>query len=562
MISADPDAAVPEAESKPSTRVPLRRAGRETLVWLLLGAIVLVSTALIVLASRRNSVTFDEIVPIAVGARGYVTGEFDLAPDHPPLMQYLYGAPVYLDGATYPDESGVSPELKRSPAYRYLYAQHFFFTSGNDPERVALLGRLPAALVAAVLVLLVFAYTRSLAGAGAGLLAAALAAFLPDVLAHGGVAYNDLPVAAAFLAGVWALDRAVRRPTWRAGLLVGVLAGIGVGLKISAGVLLPVGLGLLALEGFARRHERTWLRGIAVAVPVALAAGYLTLVAIYRGDWLLEQFRYGLSFRAQHLSGGHGARQILLGGESPSGWWYFFPIAFLFKTPAGLHMLMVLAAFGFVRSRATLRRIAASPLRAPALAMIVFGAGLLASNLNIGFRYALPLMPPLIVLTAVGARRAWPALGGLGRAVAAVAVAAALLMPITHYPNFLSYVSEYGPGRDRGHRVLVDSSLDWGQGLIQLREYLDRNDIDAVYLSYFGSALPAGYGIRYVPLHSFFPLPPQPPLERDPEYVVISATNLRGAYFPSDPYASFRHIRPEAVVAGTLHVFRVGEEAR
>ena len=74
-----------------------------------------------------------------------------------------------------------------------------------------------------------------------------------------------------------------------------------------------------------------------------------------------------------------------------------------------------------------------------------------------------------------------------------------ILAPLSYYPNFLSYISEYGPGRDRGSEILVDSSLDWGQGLLQLREYMREQGIERVYLSYFGSARPDGYGIDYVP---------------------------------------------------------------
>jgi hypothetical protein len=44
--------------------------------------------------------------------------------------------------------------------------------------------------------------------------------------------------------------------------------------------------------------------------------------------------------------------------------------------------------------------------------------------------------------------------------------------------------------------------------------------------------------------------------------VVISATNLQGAYFPTDPFARFRNMEPEAVVAGTMYVYRLDPDAR
>jgi hypothetical protein len=201
-----------------------------------------------------------------------------------------------------------------------------------------------------------------------------------------------------------------------------------------------------------------------------------------------------------------------------------------------------------------------SRLRVPVVATLVFGAALLTSSLNIGFRYALPVLPHLCVLIAAGITYMWRTSGPRLRAAVLALVAWAVIAPLTYYPNFLAYISEYGHGRGRGSEVLVDSSLDWGQGLLQLRDFMRRHQIPRVYLSYFGSAMPDGYGIDYVPLHSFGPLPPSKlskPDAPEPQYVVISATNLAGPYFNGDPFAKFRAIEPDAVVAQTMYVYRI-----
>jgi hypothetical protein len=83
--------------------------------------------------------------------------------------------------------------------------------------------------------------------------------------------------------------------------------------------------------------------------------------------------------------------------------------------------------------------------------------------------------------------------------------------------------------------------------------------IDRIYLSYFGSGWPAGYGIDYVPMYSFFSLPQAKSLEPEPEYVVISATNLRGIYFTGDPFRAFREIEPDTILGHTLFVFHVSQ---
>src|SRR6266446_2553030 len=92
-------------------------------------AILAVSATATIGAMRHTSTTFDEVITIAAGARGFVTGRFDVVNDHPPLMQYLYGLPVYLTHPSYPPEAASG-----RPPDRYEYAAHLFGRSGNDPE--------------------------------------------------------------------------------------------------------------------------------------------------------------------------------------------------------------------------------------------------------------------------------------------------------------------------------------------------------------------------------------------------------------------------------------------
>ena len=90
-----------------------------------------------------------------------------------------------------------------------------------------------------------------------------------------------------------------------------------------------------------------------------------------------------------------------------------------------------------------------------------------------------------------------------------------------------------------------------------------KENIPQIYLSYFGSAIPEGYGINYIPLPSFFPLPMKPlPETNRPKFVAVSATNLVGLYLPGDPFALLRRTRPYRVLGHSMFVFRVPEEGR
>jgi hypothetical protein len=167
----------------------------------------------------------------------------------------------------------------------------------------------------------------------------------------------------------------------------------------------------------------------------------------------------------------------------------------------------------------------------------------------------------LCIVTAAGVMKLLPTARRSVRVAIAVLVTWTVLHVASYYPHFLGYLSEYGPGRDQGYRVFVDSTLDWGQGLIELREFMRENGIPRIYLSYFGTAWPAGYDINYVPLTSYFRLPDMPVHDtaEPPTWVAISATNLTGTYLRSDPFRRFRETRPQRVVAHSIYVYRLPE---
>lgn len=511
-------------------------------------------------AMRHTSTTFDEILLPAAGARGFATGDFGLVHIyHPPVLPYIYGLPVAAAGPRLPAEQG--NEQERGQSFRY--ARAFFFENGNDPQRLAFLARSVGIIVGCLLILTTFLFTRSAAGPGAAIMAAALIAFVPDVLAHSGISYNDVPLALVVLLAAWAAHAAIRDPRPSRAALAGAALGLSLGVKFSAIALGPVAVLLVAAEAVHRWPDRAWLIRLLYSVPVVLAAAYVTLVVIYLGDVALREFTAGLIFNIRHATSGHGAPAVLLGRYSATGWWYFFPVAFFLKTSAGLHALMLVALAGMVAARRPgFRALAASDLRVPILTGVVFLFFLMTASLNIGFRHALPLLPLLCILVACGVARAWHERRRALQVIIVAAVAWHVISPLRQYPHFISYLSEYTGPQEYSYEVLVDSSLDWGQGLIELRRFMEEENVPRVLLSYFGSAVPEAYGVDYVPLPSFFGLPPRPvpPGEEVPRWLAVSATNMSGNYLAGDPFARFRDVRPNRVLAGSLFLFRLEDE--
>src|SRR5207247_481311 len=186
--------------------------------------------------------------------------------------------------------------------------------------------------------------------------------FLPDVLAHGGVAYNDLPVALAYFFALWRIDEVVRRPSIAPAAGAGLAVGIALGIKHSAVALAPAAVLLLVAEAALRRTDREWWKRLAPAAGVVVVATYLTLVLIYRGDFTLAEYRYALSFVFTQVTG-TAAPSYLLGRVSTQGFWYYFPVAFLFKTSAAFHVLFGGALVYFGSRFESVPQVLRSPLR-------------------------------------------------------------------------------------------------------------------------------------------------------------------------------------------------------
>jgi hypothetical protein len=279
---------------------------------------------------------------------------------------------------------------------------------------------------------------------------------------------------------------------------------------------------------------------------------------------LPEAYLFGLAFATAKAQFRWG---YFLGEISGTGRRAYFPVAFLVKTP--------LAALALFAAALALGIHGGAHARAPGEVVfllvppaIVLGAAM-ASNLNIGYRHVLPMLPFLYVVT--GSLPA--ALGRLvGPRVAAGALATATLLvaaeTLAARPYFLPFFNRAAGGAEGGLRLLSDSNLDWGQGLPALRRWMDERRVERVNLCYFGTADPAAYGIRFVPLTGSYLLdvpgagragwPARSP--ELPGYVAVSATHLQGTYLYQSEraaYAFLRRKRPVAVPGGSIYVYWV-----
>jgi hypothetical protein len=138
-----------------------------------------------------------------------------------------------------------------------------------------------------------------------------------------------------------------------------------------------------------------------------------------------------------------------------------------------------------------------------------------------------------------------------------VAIGAALLFTagsvLRIAPHQLAYFNEFVGGPENGYRYLSDSNLDWGQDLKGLKSYIVKQNLEVIYLSYFGSASPSYYGIRYQYAPGSWLRDWPPPREkisphaRRRDILAISVYNLQDVSSPDDPL--FRWLWARAPIA-------------
>lgn len=565
-------------------------------------ALLLLTTfALSAGSAAQKSVTVDEYQALPHGLAIWKSGDLHLATGVPLLPSILSALPLLATDARF-DTAPMHDYTSSWQCGRQFVIENAFL---RDPQSGALLpsgryhdffllGRAVSIAVLLVTCGLSYGYARSLYCRQSGLLAILVACFSPNLLAHGRLVTPDIFLTAAIIGSLWAYDRLTTQPTWMVSAVLGLGLGAAALCKLT-GLLLfglfPLCSALVWLMDLRwaasdRLRQRRHWRFIAMSLGIGLLtinAGYLfggTLTTIGQFQfkshpmqslvgvlphWLpvpLPRY-YFQGIDAQLAESGYTA--YLMGEFNDTGFYCYYLVALLVKTPVPVLVLCALAWWrGGIPSRREL------PLVVAALFFFLFFS--LSRHKNIGWRYLLLLEPIMAVWISRllsphtnPKRERGVSIAERGprfEFVIAFAAGCLVVISLTNWPHYLPYFNWVSGGPNHGHHWLLDSNLDWGQDLIFLRRYMDRERIDEIDLAYFGRVPPAAYGIHYRTLKAG-----ETPANR---HVAISANLLWGLmyivngenYWPEDrnSYRAFRHLRPKAILGHSIYVFEMSGE--
>jgi len=247
---------------------------------------------------------------------------------------------------------------------------------------------------------------------------------------------------------------------------------------------------------------------------------------------------------------------FLCGKSSLTGWWYYFPVAMLFKTPAAT--LIGLAAACALMVPRLRGGVDLWPVAATAALPVIWMAVAMSSHVNVGIRHILPVYPALFVFLGVAAAVGWKRARGRGR-LAAVLLAVGLAAETAFtYPNYIPFFNFFAGGSRGGLRLLSESNLDWGQDLPALAAWQGKHPDRPLYLLYWGSADPRYYGIRYVNLPESSSPADEPEAGTGRPVYAISAVVLTNPYMLSLQKNLLEPLigrGPIAVLGGSIYIF-------
>lgn len=465
------------------------------------------------------------------------------------------------------------------------FGNDLLYYSGNDAQKMMRYGRIPIILIGILLGFYIFRFTKKLWGDLAGIIALVFYSFSPTFLAHTRLVTTDVAAAAAFFISFYYLYKWLKAPTRRNLWVFGIVLGLGLLVKFSTFLLIPIFGFIVLVWAVLQKRYKNYIGGFIFALIIAyiiVGAVYAYHVWNYPPQkqaidtaFILSTFKfkplanlsiwissqpylrawgdYFLGFLMTLQRSGGGNTTYYLGEVSANGSRSYFPVVYLIKEPLPYILLTFFALFLCIkRYRERVKKhwfsdfvelLKNNPAESGMLfTIIVYWVFSIQSNLNIGVRHILPTLPFIYALTArqisfwikggvieriSDYRGFWQLFGLYWRRlkrgfIVIVLFIWAILSVVSVGPSFLTYFNEIAGGPNNGYKFVVDSNFDWGQDILRLSQFIEKNNIKEIKMDYFSGA-PAEYYIKTAKIDSFNREVPQK------GWLAVSATILMGA---------------------------------
>ena len=350
-------------------------------------AILAVFITVGIFSASLKAPTFDEPAHLLGGYTTLTMQTYHVNPENGLLPQVWSAIPLALSPGI------IHPDTKSQPwnsGLSWNAASNFLFSSGNDHEKLLIMARTMTLLMAALCGLLVFLISKRIWGTGGGFISLTLFVLSPTIMANARLVTSDIASALFFLLSIWSYQLVSERITLKRLTVFCVGMSCLFLSKMSAPIVIPALLALLAVRLFRRKPLRVhfgsanftiagqFKQTLLLVAIIALAGS-----AIFATIWASSSFRYSMlpdnNLRAlqnnkwqwiktdksipvrvvlfskshellpeyylygmAHVIHDSKLRHAFLNGKrSETGWWYFFPATFAMKTPPAMILLFL-----------------------------------------------------------------------------------------------------------------------------------------------------------------------------------------------------------------------------
>ena len=477
---------------------------------------------------KGDSAIVDEVAHIPAGYSYLRYHDYRLNPEHPPLAKIIAAAPLQFLDLSQPKYDSSWRNIDQ-----WENGWYFLYRSGNNPDQILFWSRLPMILLAVLLGILLYIWASEIFGPKTGLFVLFLYTFTPEILAHGHLVTTDVAAAFGFTLAVYAFDKFLRKGGWKYLFFASAAFAVAQLLKFSAFLLFVVFLILIFIKSYFdfKEGKESYVKAlwgyfksyilISVISVILVWIVYIPLVwsmppdvekAVIVKNLTLEprlelprkilsamagnpltraigHYLLGVMLVFGRVAGGNAT--YIIGHFSDKSISWFFPLAWLMKTPATIIILTFFSLF-YLISRKVRNRSEAWFLWLIFVPFAVYWTITLKGSLNIGTRHLLPTIPFLYLFIGFSLKEIIES-KRLVANIALVAIVFLLAVPVlAAYPNYLGYFNIFTYGQKK-YNLMVDSSLDWGQDLKRLAEYAKENNIKKIKIDYFGGGLPKYY---------------------------------------------------------------------
>jgi Dolichyl-phosphate-mannose-protein mannosyltransferase len=575
--------------------------------WLRTSTVLILFTVIFLSLTQHSissmSATSDEPVHITTGFMSLKVGDHRFDPEHPPFLRDWAAFPLLFHDNmrwTTADIDNLTPP--KWIAETQAFYSFLFVYRANATDDVIDPGRFMISLFGVLLGILIFFWARELFGFWPAVFALAFFTFEPNLQAHASLVTTDFGVTCFFFGAIYFTWRVTRNLSFAnfAGLLAfTVLAVIS---KYSSFLLAPLIVLLLAIHSL---RAIPWRSSIGpwktIETPLRkLAASTVIVLTLFLVSWAAIWASYGFRYLPSDNPGWHfefevvpGAREMaptvtpivhwidshhlfpnafsqgfllqqakekgrytyFLGRNTVTAWWYYFPVAFLIKTPISLILLLAAGLVLCCKRWKEFRQNYIFVL----LPVVIFMAVAMHSQINIGLRHILPIYPFVILIAALAASQLLRLKPKIAFSVLGLLCAFWCFEFLRVYPDNLAFFNEFIGGPQNGYKYLSDSNLDWGQDLKSLKLWMDEHGVPSINYVVFGPADPAYYGIQanYIPGSPSFAYS-QVRAPQLPGYVAVSPMIYMGTITGAQEKEYFRPLfarEPTAIINNSIRIY-------